>query len=65
MKQFKEYIAHDCSPLKNDTHVLWTNKGKAYKRKIQYKYFSNYPIEYIVYDGKQLQVNAIKHVSTI
>lgn len=34
--------------------------AKKYYRKIYYKYFSNHPIEYIIWDNKQHSVNTIQ-----
>lgn len=36
--------------------------GRKYKRKIYYKDFSNYPIEYIVWDNKKYSVNTVKEL---
>lgn len=44
------------------TFVRIAHDGKTYRRKVYYKYFSNWSIEYVVWNGKQHQVNTIKEI---
>ncbi|QQO92924.1 hypothetical protein CPT_Pipo_003 [Acinetobacter phage Pipo] len=44
-------------------YVLIEDGGKTYRRKIRYRYFSNYSIEYINFKNTQYQVNTVKSVS--
>ena len=63
MKQLIEHV--QCAikgALKADNaqYVLIEHNGKQYTRKIKYKPFSNFPIEYINWNNAQYQVNTVK-----
>lgn len=44
----------------NSQYVLIEHEGKQYTRKIKYRPFSNYPIEYINWNNTTYQVNTVK-----
>ena len=46
----------------NDQYVLIEHNGKQYTRKIKYKPFSNFPIEYINWNNTAYQVNTVKEL---
>lgn len=46
--------------IKTSTHVCITIGVKRYWRKKYYKYFSNQPIEYIVWGNKRHCVNTVQ-----
>ena len=65
MKQLIEHVQYAIKgALKDDNaqYVLIEHEGKRYTRKIKYKPFSNYPIEYINWNNTTYQVNTVKEL---
>ena len=65
MKQLIDHVQYAIKgALKDDNaqYVLIEHEGKQYTRKIKYKPFSNFPIEYINWNNTQYQVNTVKEV---
>ena len=65
MKQLIEHVQYAIKgALKDDNakYVLIEHEGKQYTRKIKYKPFSNYPIEYINWNNTTYQVNTVKEL---
>ena len=65
MKQLIEHVQYAVKgALKDDNaqYVLIEHEGKQYTRKIKYKPFSNFPIEYINWNNTTYQVNTVKEV---
>ena len=63
MKQLIEHVQYAIKgALKDDDeqYVLIEHEGKQYTRKIKYKPFSNFPIEYINWNNTTYQVNTVK-----
>ncbi|WGV35638.1 hypothetical protein EPabB_1 [Acinetobacter phage vB_AbaP_EPab_B] len=66
MEQLAEHI--NSTYLSKDVHsdgklwVIFNHDGKDYQREVKFKPFSNFPIEYINFKGKQYQVNTVKSV---
>ena len=48
--------------IDNAQYVLIGHEGKQYTRKIKYKPFSNFPIEYINWNNTTYQVNTVKEL---
>ena len=65
MKQLIDHVQYAIKgALKddNDQYVLIEHEGKQYTRKIKYKPFSNFPIEYINWNNTTYQVNTVKEL---
>ena len=65
MKQLIDHVQYAVKgALKDDNvqYVLIKHEGKQYTRKIKYKPFSNYPIEYINWNNTTYQVNTVKEL---
>ena len=63
MKQLIDYVQYAFKGnLKNDgiQYVSFNYEGKQYTRKVKYKPFSNYPIEYINWNNTTWQVNTVQ-----
>ena len=63
MKQLIEHVQYAIKgALKDDNaqYVLIEHNGKQYTRKVKYKPFSNFPIEYINWNNTTYQVNTVK-----
>ena len=63
MKQLIEHVQYAIKgALKDDNaqYVLIEHEGKQYTRKVKYKPFSNFPIEYINWNNTTYQVNTVK-----
>ena len=64
----KQLIDHVKFAVKGDVkkdgkqYVLIEHDGKTYTRRVQYKPFSNYPIEYINWNKTHYQVNTVKNL---
>lgn len=43
-------------------YVLITHNKRQYHRRVQYKAFSNWPIEYVRWGSKNYQVNTVSEV---
>ena len=41
-------------------YVLIVDNERQYRRRVQYKQFSNHPIEYICWGSKNYQVNTVR-----
>lgn len=68
MKAMLQLIDHADYCVKGAAHtdgtqyVLIEHCGATSRRKIQYKHFSNYSIEFIQWGGKRYQVNTVKEL---
>ena len=65
MRQLIEHVQYAIKgALKDDNaqYVLIEHNSKQYTRKIKYKPFSNYPIEYINWNNTTYQVNTVKEL---
>lgn len=65
MKQLIDHVQYAIKgALKDDDvqYVLIEHEGKQYTRKIKYKPFSNFPIEYINWNNTTYQVNTVKAI---
>ena len=65
MKQLIDHVQYAIKGALKDNgsqYVLIEHEGKQYTRKIQYKYFSNFPIEYINWNNICYQVNTVKEL---
>ena len=65
MRQLIDHVQYAIKgELKKDDkqYVLIEHNGKSYTRLIKYKYFSNYPIEYINWNNSRYQVNTVKNL---
>lgn len=63
MKQLIDHVQYATKGnLKDDgcQYVLIIHNCKKYMRKVKYKPFSNYPIEYINWNNTTWQVNTVK-----
>lgn len=65
MKQLKDHVQYAIKgPVHDDGRqwVLIEHNGKRHSRLINYKPFSNFPIEYIKWNNGHYQVNNIKEL---
>ena len=65
MKQLIDHVQYAIKgALKDDNaqYVLIEHNGKQYTRKIKYKSFSNFPIEYVNLNNTTYQVNTVKEL---
>ena len=67
MKQLTDFIVgtyvYKYEHVDGNIWVVFNHNGKDYQRQVKYKYFSNFPIEYVNFKGTQYQVNTVKSVS--
>lgn len=66
MKQLTDFV--NGTYLSKDVHdgdlwVTFNHDGKDYRRPVKFKYFSNFPIEYVNFKGARYQVNTVKGAS--
>lgn len=59
-----DYCAKGAIHTDGTQYVLIQHNGAKSRRKIQYKHFSNYSIEYVQWGGKRYQVNTVKQLYT-
>ena len=65
MKQLIDHVQYTIKGALKDNdvqYVLIEHEGKQYTRKVQYKPFSNFPIEYINWNNTTYQVNTVKEL---
>ena len=65
MKQLIEHVQYAIKGALKDgnaQYVLIEHEGKQYTRKIKYKPFSNFQIEYINWNNTTYQVNTVKEL---
>ena len=63
MKQLIDHVQYAIKGALKDgnaQYVLIEHEGNQYTRKVKYKPFSNFPIEYINWNNTTYQVNTVK-----
>ena len=62
MRQLRDYVQYAIKSPVHDDGLQWVqieHDGKRYSRRIKYKPFSNWPVEYVKWNNGHYQVNNI------